>query len=542
MPCDTSRTPLRRNRSARRTAVLLSTLLLAAGCSAGGAEPEAATDSDPVSGGTLTFAVASDAGCADPQQVASNETIYAVRQLVDSLTDQDPETGEIVPWLASSWEVSPDGTAYTFHLREGATFSDGTPVDAAAVKANLDTAGALGPRATLARNYLTGYVGTEVVDPLTAKVTFSAPNAQFLQATSTFTLGLVSVATTAQTPDQRCTGVVGSGPFTLDHYTQGAEFVLDKRTGYDWGSPLWTKSGEAYLDQLVFSIVPEASVRSGSLQSKQVDAISSISPQDTELIESTGGHLLSRTNPGIPLNLAVNNSRPIVSDVRVREAISRALDRQQVIDTVLTPQYGVATSVLSHTTPGYADESTHLTTDVDAADRLLDEAGWTLGADGVRSKDDRPLRLDLYWFNNGNFGPATELFQSQLKAVGIDVTIHQAQIAEAAQVQEDGDFDLLDGGLTRADPDILRTSFSTTGANNNRVPATGLDALLAQQLATTDTDARDALVARIQEEIVSNYYTVPVVEQTTVLATTEHVHDLAFEASSRLQFHDTWKA
>ena len=90
------------------------------------------------SGGTLTFAVGSDAGCVDPQQVASNETIYSVRQIVDSLTDQDPRTGKIVPWLAKSWDISPDTTTFTFHLRSGVTFSDGSTLTAQVVKDNFD--------------------------------------------------------------------------------------------------------------------------------------------------------------------------------------------------------------------------------------------------------------------------------------------------------------------------------------------------------------------------------------------------------------------
>src|SRR5690606_32571283 len=139
-----------------------------------------------------------------PQQVASNNTIYTTRQLVDSLTDQDPETGKIVPWLAEKWEVSPDSTSFTFHLRTDATFSDGTPVNAEAVKANFDAIDGLGANGTLALGYVSGYAGTTVVDDHTVTIKFKQPNVQFLQATSTFTLGLLSVATTQQSAADRC--------------------------------------------------------------------------------------------------------------------------------------------------------------------------------------------------------------------------------------------------------------------------------------------------------------------------------------------------
>jgi len=108
----------------KKTLVLAGALVLAAcGSGAGGS----GSSGTPREGGTLTFAVGSDAGCVDPQQVASNDTVYSLRQVVDSLTDQDPETGKIVPWLAERWEVGADATTFTFHLRSGATFSDGTP-------------------------------------------------------------------------------------------------------------------------------------------------------------------------------------------------------------------------------------------------------------------------------------------------------------------------------------------------------------------------------------------------------------------------------
>ena len=94
----------------------------------------------------------------DPQQVGSNVSIYVARQLADSLTDQDPETGEIQPWLAESWDVSDDLTRFTFHLRDGVTFSDGSALDSADVRASFDAvAGDLGASAPLAASYLAGY-------------------------------------------------------------------------------------------------------------------------------------------------------------------------------------------------------------------------------------------------------------------------------------------------------------------------------------------------------------------------------------------------
>lgn len=532
-------------RHVRLIAAVGSAALLLAACGSGdGTSGTSDASQTPKAGGTLTFAVSSDAGCVDPQQVGSNDSIYSARQVVDSLTDQDPQTGKIVPWLAESWKISPDSKTFTFTLREGATFSDGTPVNAAAVKANFDAAPKLGPRASLAIGYLSGYKGTKVVDDRTAEVSFDAPNAQFLQASSTFTLGLVAPATIAKTPDQRCTeGVIGSGPFTLDKYVPNQSISLKKRIGYAWGSSLWKKQGEAYLDGLTFKIVPESGVRVGSLQSGQVDAISSVGPQDEQVIESGKTRLQARPNPGIVFNLGVNNSRPLLADKQVRQAISKAINRQELVDTVLTKETKPATSILASTTPLYTDLGDRLAFDGEAAKSELQAAGWVPGAEGIREKDGKKLSLQVAWFANlATNKSALELIQQQLKLVGVDLVLKEYPIAKIVEIQQGGDYDLIWGNVTRADPDIARSLYSTKLANYYRIPAGPLDPVLTEQAATSVEATRAQLVRQVQDLIVDNLYAIPVVELTTVLGISDSVHDLAFEASSRLQFHDTWKS
>jgi peptide/nickel transport system substrate-binding protein len=521
-------------------AAMLALTAAIAGCgtsAAGGADAGGA----PRRGGTLTFAVSSDAGCVDPQQVGSNDSIYPARQLVDSLTDQDPATGAIVPWLARSWQVGAGGRTFTFHLREGATFSDGSPVDAAAVKANFDKVPTLGARASLASGYLTGYQGSTVLDPRTVRVSFARPNAQFLQASSTFSLGLVAPASAARSADQRCAGIVGSGPFVLDRYVPNQSITLSRRAGYGWGSTLWKHRGEAYLDRLVFQIVPESGVRTGSLLSGQVDAISSVGPQDEDAITGAGARLQARSNPGVVFNLGLNNSRPILKDKAVRVAIAHAIDRPELVTTALTRESRPATSILASTTPYYTDLSADLSFDAGLAKSTLDGAGWTPGPDGIRVKDGQRLRLDIGWFANlATNKPVLELLQQQLKAVGVEVALHEYPIANIVQVQRSGDFDALWGNTTRADPDVLRTLYATGLVNAYRLAPGQLDAVLRGQGSAIDPAARRQQVATAQQLIVRQAYVIPVVELTTVLGVSATVHDLAFEASSRLQFHDTW--
>lgn len=123
-------------RSASVVLAVSATTLVAA---CGGSAESTSQDGEPQAGGTLRYALSQAPTCSDPAQGGTNQTIYVSRQIVDSLTDQDPATGEITPWLAESWEVSSDATQFTFVLKDGVTFSDGTPVDADAVKATFDS-------------------------------------------------------------------------------------------------------------------------------------------------------------------------------------------------------------------------------------------------------------------------------------------------------------------------------------------------------------------------------------------------------------------
>lgn len=147
----------------------------------------------------------------------------------------------------------------------------------------------------------------------------------------------------------------------------------------------------------------------------------------------------------------------------------------------------------------------------------------------------------MKWFANAATNqPALELVQQQLKSVGVDVVLEELQISQIAQVQQSGDFDGLWGNVTRADPDILRSSYSTGLANAYRLPPSPLDSVLDRQAATTDAAERTRLVGEAQRLLVRNAYSVPVVELQTQLGVSRKVHDLDFDASSRIQLHDTW--
>ncbi|MFJ4207868.1 ABC transporter substrate-binding protein [Paenarthrobacter sp. NPDC089675] len=533
-------------RSGKKPAAVVSVLgaiaLLASACGGGadaGAQQSAAAS--PVAGGNLNFAVSVDRGCIDPQQVGNNDAIAIARQTVASLTSQDPKTGEIVPWLAEKFENNADATSFTFTLRTGATYADGSAIDAASVKTNFEAIKALGAKATLGSTYLSDVSAITVKDPQTVVVDFSKPNAQFLQATSTFTLGLLSPASAKLSEADRCAGkFAGSGPFNVKSYTVDKEAVLERRAGYNWPSATNSNKGEAYLDSVTFKIIPEAGNRTGSLQSGQIDATAAISAADIQLFNGNGFWNETRANPGVVYNLYSNESNPKLKETAVRQAISKAINREEITKTLLTEADQPAKGILSHTTPYFKDYGSLLAHDPDGAKKLLDDAGWKPGADGIREKNGEKLSFKVtYWQSPKE---VLELVQQQLKAIGVDLQLKFTTIADVTAAQADKTYDFSYGNLTRSDPDVLRTVFASNTARggSNLREKLPVDDTLGEQAAALDKDARQKLVDQAQEALIKDAHSIPLYELSTTISASDKVHDLKFEASSRLDFYDAW--
>lgn len=491
-------------------------------------------------GGVLRVAFDGDPNCIDPQQAGNNTALNVGRQLVDSLTDQDPQTAEIVPWLAERWEISDDSRQFTFHLRDGVTFADGAVLDAAAVKANFEAIIRLGALAQLAGPYLAGLESIEVTGPLSVRITFKQANAQFLQASSTMSLGLLSPATLARSADERCQGaLVGSGPFTVKSFEHNKLVRLDSRADYAWPSSLAEHQGRAWLDAIEFHILPESGVRLGSLLSGQIDVNTSVLVQDEAVLDAQGIPSIARPNPGVVFNLTPNESRPPLDQLAVRQALNKAIDRAQ-FKGVISRFQKPASSVLASSTPYYQDLSAQLAYDPEGAGKLLDSAGWLKGADGWRQRDGKRLSFAVdYWQSTT---PVLELLQQQLRQVGIELRLNKSTIGQVILLQNSLNYELWFFNLTRADPDVLRTVFLNSGRNVNVRGEAPVDRLLLESAASLDPQKRGALVQQVNLELLEQGHVFPLVEAATVTAFRDVVHGLHYEASTRLQFYDTWLA
>lgn len=522
--------------SAIGSGIVLAALMLA-GCGATAAGPASSAVSEPVAGGDLVIGVYTDPTCVDPQQIGTNVSLSMSRQIADSLTEQDPETGEIVPWLAESWAVNEDGSAFTFTLRDDVTFSDGSEFTAQVVKDNIDGIIALGAKAPVSGPYLAGLEAASVIDDRTIEISFAAPNAQFLQATSNIAMAMVSSESAQMTAEQRCaTGVVGTGPFILESYAANDATVLVKREGYAWQPPSAKHDGDAYLDSITFQVLPENSVRTGALLSGQIDAMDNVQQQDEASVSSNGFSIVTRANPGFAVSVQFRMNSEIAGDLAVRQAMMIGVDRADVL-TVLGPTGAETLGLLTETTPGAADFSQFLEYDPERAAEILDEAGWAPGSDGIRVKDGVRLELEFPYFFDG---AVVELLQQQYAEIGIRLNTSQVAVADLLVAFEAGDLDATVGNLTRADIDVLRSTLTNTGANNYNLADAELQTLLEAQAAESDADARSAIADQVQELVLDEAYMVPLHALAAAYAVRDGVHELQLEASTRLWLYDTW--
>ncbi|MCQ8830035.1 ABC transporter substrate-binding protein [Streptomyces malaysiensis] len=507
----------------------MATAMLAGCVGGGGASPHR----------TVTVDLAESITCVDPHQAPQTSALNVARQLVDSLTDQDPRTGKIVGWIASRWTVNRNATRFVFTLRDGVKFSDGSPLDAAAVVANIKDITALGAKSPLGLSYLADLRAARATGTRTVTVEFAKPNAQFLQATSTPTLGLLSPATLKRSPGQRCSGrVAGSGPFTLASTAVNESIALKTRRDYAWPTPLTRHTGAARVDGLTFQIVPTAQVRHGNLVSGRADVDTQVLPQNKRSFTGAGPDLLSQVRPGLVYTLLPNETSPVLSDPAVRVAISRAIDRS-AFAPLLSPGEAPATSLLAKSTPDYSNRSAALPHDPVAAAAMLDKAGWSPGPDGIRQRAGRALRVRLVYASTDPYGSVYELVAQQLRKSGIDLALTPLDDARNNARQAAGDYDLVSWGVTRGDPSVLSTVFTVDSANPLRRTKPGrLERSLGAVSETLDPARRQQAVDSAVDTILDGGHGIPLFEQAASIGVGDAVKGIRLDSSSRPIFYD----
>jgi peptide/nickel transport system substrate-binding protein len=478
-----------------------------------------------------------------------------LNQITDKLTYQNPKTLEIEPWIAESWSSNADKTEYTFKLRPGVTFSDGTPLDANAVAKNFDTYGLGNKDKRLpVSEVINNYDRSEVIDPLTVKFYFKRSSPGFLQGTATIGSGLVSLSTLNRSYDELgdARHIIGSGPFVVSGETLGREVDLGVRKEYAWGPVKLAQQGRANLDGIKVIVTGEDSVRIGALQAGQADFIRQIQAYDEKQTQDQGFTIYAAPTRGVNDSVAFRPDNPLVSDLRVRQALLHATDSKQIVETLFSANYPQAKSVIASSAAGFVDLSDKLKFDPQLANRLLDEAGWKKGSDGLREKEGKKLLLNVY----------ESLPQPQNKAVLQLVSQQWGKVGARLNILA-GDAgsrvaDNLDPQKTpatvvevgRADPDVIKSQFYPTNRDallqkggsgkNSQFSDDKLNALLLGIASEVDAQKRLQIAGEAQNYLLDQAYVIPFFEEPQVFAGAPYLKGVSFEAVGRPSFYGAW--
>ncbi|HET7488149.1 MAG TPA: ABC transporter substrate-binding protein [Acidimicrobiales bacterium] len=485
-------------------ATALGLALLAAACGSSSKDNEA-TGSSTTAGPSKELRV----GFTEDQYVLegpdSNLGAYPLNtNVVETLTFLT-ENYEVKPRLATSWELIPPNT-WRFHLRQGVTFHDGQPFNAQAVKTGLFDRVA---KRTGGSTIKAGPDSAKVVDDYTIDFTPTVPNLRVPQQLVHPQMAVIAPGSDfGKKP-------VGTGPFRFVEYAPKERIVVERNPDY-WGE-------KAKLPRITFRFFPDGNVRKLALESGEIDLAYQVPPPDVAALESR--FTIKRSTVGAYEAMYENAHgkapHDILSDVKVRQALAYAVDRKKLIQGTL---FGEATDAQTWVPPDtlgkYASAVKGYTYDPAKAAALLDEAGWKAGADGMRSKDGRPLKLQLVsGFPSAEIHrPIPTFLQSELKKIGVDLEIVERPDSASFQAlitSGDGDLFLEQGNQNDGNPAFLPVLLLYTGGSGASAPYQTLfapgpkfDELIAPALTEPDLEKVRQITADAMHEAIDGQATV----------------------------------
>jgi len=546
----------------RRHAVLGSTALAAAlvlaGCGGGSNDASSEDAGTPVSGGSIVYATDREPTCLDPHNFGDMPQTYIARQYLDSLVSEKPD-GTVVPWLADSWEVSPDGLTYIFKIKQGVKFHDGTPLDAEAVHANfvqiLDPATESATDAGYLRPY---YESSRAIDPATFELKLKTPYSALLPVLSQAFFGIESPRAMARGLEQNCQSPVGTGPFIVKAWHRGQSVDLERNPDYNSAPADAKHQGPAYLDGVTWKFIEDGSVRAAAVQGRDADIIFNPPPQQVAALKADPTLVTQEfTHTGLPNGIALNTSRAPFDDTSVRQAFIHGANAEAAVKSAYLGVYEWEHGPISSTTPYFKDLRSFYSYDKDKADQLLDEAGWTQrDADGYRTKDGKRLTAELvYSADTGDTPPAdVTLFQNiqaAEKEIGFDVVLKPLpQDQYFAAFSDKNAYDGLTGAYWNSPtPAVLSIVFSSDslkaapGNNMSWVQNPQIDELVRAAAGTTDTAEQERLYGQTQDIVAEQAYQLGLYPVLTRLVAKKNLKDVWIEPSEgEPVLHDAWLA
>jgi peptide/nickel transport system substrate-binding protein len=494
-------------------------------------------------GGTLVYGTWQAPDNLDPQVTGLQISMAIGTQIHDPLVRMRQNDPKVYPGLAVSYKVSADVTEYTFNLRKGVTFHDGTPLNAQAVKFSLDRLANPETRSMSARGALGSYDSCTVIDTYTVKVKFKKPFAGFLNMCSTVDVAILSPAAVQKWGDQYQFHVTGTGPFMLKEYVPNDHVTLVKNPNYTWG-PEWDHKGPAYLDSIVYRVIPEDLTRISTLKTGETNIIDNVRSHDITDLQSNPNMKVSISPvAGAPWILLLNVQQPPTNEKAVRTAVEYAVDRVALCNLLYKGTNSPHYSPIEKITLGYDPSIDKIYSfDPEKAKKILDDAGWKLGSDGVRVKDGKPLKLVWVIWSGGAMDEPASVIQDQLKQVGMDVSIETYDVGTAFGKWNSGDLNIAMPFYVWADPMFMQAWYGGDfiGSTNwAHVKDADLQKLLDRCETTANAKERAAALKAVQKWLMENGVTVPLFGKSLALAMKKEIKGIEFELTGFPVYFET---
>ncbi len=469
----------------------------------------------PVAGGALTFAAGSDPDSLDPQNTQSNPGEQVNRMMYDNLVRFNTKM-QIEPALAESWTQSKDGLTWTFKLRKGVKFHDGTPFDAKAVKYFFDRV--LGDDKPFKASLYTPFVqGAQVVDDSTVRVTLKQPFAAFLFRLAHSAGGIVSPAAHQKWGKDLALHPTGTGPFKFVEWVKGDRVVLEKNDGYWGGRPL--------LDRVTVKTVKEDAARVLMLESGDTDLILNIPPEDIPRLRKDPRFTVESITTARALYVMMNVKKKPFDDVRVRQALNYAVNREAIVKSLFQGNAEALSGIVAPLQNGYAKLPGYAY-DPKKAKELLAQAG----AAGIKVK---------LWSPKGRYVKDFELAQAvqqDLSAVGVEAALSTMEwgayltATKTGPEQTDRELFLLGWSPSTGEaqwgmfPLLHSSQMAPKGDNRGFFASKPLDDAIDRATTATSDQSRLGALREAQQDIIKEAPAIFLISPNMIVGQTKKVH------------------
>ena len=483
---------------------------------------------EPKHGGTLTVGLAADIAHFDIFRAIGYEAVWALENIHSGLVRADPN-GNIVPDMATSWDVKDEGRTYVFHLHKGIKFHDGTPADAEAIKWNIDYI--LDPANTAdARVFLRPIAAVEALDDVTLQIRLKEPSADFLMVLGGYRTGFQVASPTAvqQWGNDYKFHPVGAGPFKFVEWTPGQQVVLEKNTHY-------FKPGLPYLDRIILKTMKDATTRIGAVRAGELAFATWIPLEMVRVLEKAPGVQVV-TGPMYNVwDLRINVAHKPFDDLRVRQAVAGyGIDRQEIRKLGFLNYGQPSISMLTPGMPGYNSLMERYPYDPQKAKALLKEAGYGPG---------NPL---AFTFLSPTIEPALinvpTIIKEQLGRIGVQMKIEMLdKVTWMERFVRKHDFHVTMGNVTGFAIGAFAPFFETTSPLNfSQHGDTMVDELFQQWRTTTEAAAHAQATERLQGYLADQLYLSGLANTPFFHGVRDHVKGYTFVDKLHLNFETAW--